>query len=150
MTTTFQPPSIDLSFPSEFGFEKVAREAVAAFARRFGFEHERIDDLKTALGEACINAIEHGNRRSPGMRVNVHCACDGSRLVVEIYDQGVARFEGFGTPVPIEQKLEGQAPARGMGLLIITQLVDESGFSDGPNGGNRFWFAIHRQALDQA
>lgn len=140
-------PSIELSFPSEFGYEKVAREAVAAFARKFGFDRERIEDLKTAIGEACINAIEHGNQRAPGLRVAVNCQCDDARLTVEIYDQGLKRFQGCAPPASIDSKLIGQAPPRGMGLLLIEQLVDEAGFIDSPDSGNHFRFALRRQPV---
>lgn len=138
-------PSIELSFPSEFGYEKVAREAVAAFARKLGFDRERIEDLKTALGEACINAIEHGNQRAPGLRVAVNCQCDEERLTVEIYDQGLKRYQGCAPPPSIDSKLIGKAPLRGMGLMLIEQLVDEAGFIDSSDGGNHFRFAVHRQ-----
>lgn len=142
-------PSIQLSFPSEFGFEKVAREAVAAFARRVGFDQSQIEDLKTALGEACINAIEHGNQQLSHLRVDVHCVCDGQRLVVEIYDRGLKPFEQNANPAEIEMKLNGLAPLRGMGLMMISQLVDESGFSHNPDGGNRFWFSMDRHHVPQ-
>lgn len=145
--STLSQLSLDLSFPSEFGFEKVAREAVAAFARRVGVEQERIEDLKTALGEACINAIEHGNQLAPGLRVEVHCVCEDELLTVEVFDQGLKRYQGDETPVPIETKVLGKAPLRGMGLLMIAQLVDEAGFAQCPDGGNCFRLAIRRSSV---
>lgn len=150
MCTPTINPSIELSFPSEFGYEKVAREAVAAFARRFGFEAERIEDLKTALGEACVNAIEHGNQHAPGLRVNVNCSCDEQALKVEICDHGLQEYQQHSGPISIEVKLGGTVPLRGMGLMIISQLVDESGFDNCPNGGNLFWFSIKRHLHSSA
>src|SRR5436309_6716315 len=114
MSTTSQhissPPAMELSFPSELGYEKVAREAVAAFARRLGFDQERIEDLKTALGEACINAIEHGNGRAPGLRVDISCVCEEERLMVEIRDQGLNRYQKRNVVASIDTKLSGLAP----------------------------------------
>ncbi|GAB4217403.1 MAG: ATP-binding protein [Roseiflexaceae bacterium] len=146
MSKTPQQLSIELSFPSEFGFEKVAREAVAAFARRVGFEQERIEDLKTALGEACINAIEHGNKLAPGLRVGVNCVCDEDLLTVEVCDQGLQAYEGCEAAPAIETKILGLAPLRGMGLMMIAQLVDEAGFTPRPEGGNCFRLALRRPA----
>jgi serine/threonine-protein kinase RsbW len=147
MSTTSQPtashPSMELSFPSELGFEKVAREAVAAFARRLGCDRERVEDLKTALGEACINAIEHGNSRTPGLRVDVSCTGDGDRLTIEVRDRGLQRYEGAGPAAAIDLKLKGLAPRRGMGLMMIEQLVDEAGFADSSDGGNRFRLVLY-------
>ena len=52
---------IHLHIPSELGYEKVAMATVTAVATRAGISAERIDDLRTAVAEACINAIEYGN-----------------------------------------------------------------------------------------
>lgn len=145
MTSAPSYPTVELSLPSEFGYEKVARDVIAAFARRLGFDPEQVENLKTAIGEACINAIEHGNQRSPGLRVSVNCSCDEQQLTVEVCDQGLKDYQGFAGPAPIDVKICGHAPRRGMGLMIIAQLVDESGFDYCANGGNRFWFAIRRQ-----
>lgn len=142
-----QSPSIDLTFPSELGYEKIARETVAAFARRFGFDRERIEDLKTALSEVCINAIEHGNACLPGLRILVHCECIADRLTIEVHDRGVRQYLGHGPSAQIEQKIIGSAPLRGMGLMLIAQLVDEVGFSSSPEGGNVCRFALDRQHL---
>jgi serine/threonine-protein kinase RsbW len=137
--------SMELSFPSELGYEKVARDAVAAFARRLGFDRERIEDLKTALGEACINAIEHGNGHAPGLHVEVSCVCEGERLTIEVHDTGLNRFEGKSNQAGIDMKMQGLAPLRGMGLMMISQLVDEAGFTDSQDGGNRFRLALYRR-----
>ncbi|HWQ14982.1 MAG TPA: ATP-binding protein [Roseiflexaceae bacterium] len=145
MTTPSQRPSIELSIPSELGYERVARDAVAAFARRFGFDHERIEDLKTALGEACINAIEHGNAHAPGLRIAVNCVCEGECLTVEIHDNGLRPYMGHSSPAGIENKLRGCAPRRGMGLMMISALVDEAGFAASADGGNVFRLALYRR-----
>ena len=135
--------SMDLSFPSELGYEKVARDAVAAFARRLGFDRERIEDLKTALGEACINAIEHGNGRAPGLHVVVSCVCAGELLTIEVHDKGLKRYQGGSAETGIDLKLQGLAPLRGMGLMMIGQLMDEAGFTESQDGGNHFRLALY-------
>ena len=136
--------SLELSIPSEFGYEKIAREAVAAFARKLGFDRDRIEDLKTALGEACINAIEHGNQRGSNLRVDVCCVVQGDALLIEVQDQGVKRYQGCGPAPSIDIKVGGLAPLRGMGLMLIRELVDESGFVDEPGQGNRFRLTLNR------
>ena len=136
---------MELTFPSELGFEKVARDAVAAFARQLGFDCERIEDLKTALGEACINAIEHGNERRPGLRVSVSCVCENGRLTVEIRDHGLKRYQPPGAEATIDKKLSGLAPLRGMGLMMISRLMDEAGFTESQEGGNHFRLALYQK-----
>lgn len=145
MKTTPNPTAMELSIPSELGFEIVARDAVAAFALRIGFAPERIEDLKTALCEACINAIEHGNSMMSEMRVNVTCSYDSGRLQVEISDQGLQRYTETHKPLSIQEKLAGTGSMRGMGLLLIEQLVDEAGFVFDSRKGNCFRIALYRQ-----
>jgi serine/threonine-protein kinase RsbW len=136
--------SMELTLPSELGYEVIARDAVAAFARRLGISADRIEDLKTALSEACINAIEHGNSLEPGLRVQIYCRVEESQLVIEVVDHGVSAFTPKGEPLTIVDKIAGVGSFRGMGLMLISQLCDEAGFV--PRGsGNCFRFAFHRK-----
>lgn len=137
--------NIELSLPSELGYEVIARDAIAAFARRLGLSSERIEDLKTALSEACINAIEHGNSLLPGLRVHIHCRVEEERLVVEVLDQGISSYSPGKEPLSIVDKLAGLGSLRGMGLMLISQLCDEAGFVPQGGPGNCFRFAVHRQ-----
>jgi serine/threonine-protein kinase RsbW len=120
---------MELSFPSELGYEVIARDAVSAFARRLGLKSERIEDLKTALSEACINAIEHGNSLKPGLRVQISCRLEDELLIIEVLDHGVREFtNGCNAPLSIGDKIAGLGSLRGMGLMLINQLCDESSF----------------------
>lgn len=136
---------IEMIFPSQLGYEKIARDAIGTLARNMGFDPERVEDLRTALGEACINAIEHGNQRQAHLRIHLTCTVSQNRLVIVVSDEGLrfhpsARMEN----APIEQKLAGLASARGMGLMLIGQLVDEAGFLPSrPGQGNRFRLAMY-------
>lgn len=144
-TQAYTQTSMDLSLPSELGYEVIARDAVAAFARRLGLATDRIEDLKTAVCEACINAIEHGNSLRPGLRVQIACRFDTDRLVVEVIDQGVSSFAPKSEPLTITEKVAGLGSLRGMGLLLISQLCDEAGFVPRTGSGNCFRFAFIRQ-----
>ena len=59
--TNVKSTSVEVRLPSRLGYEKVAMSTAAAVAKLMGFKPERVEDLKTAVAEACINAIEHGN-----------------------------------------------------------------------------------------
>lgn len=147
MSTASHPiTSMELSFPSELGYEVIARDAVAAFARRLGLAPDRIEDLKTALCEACINAIEHGNSLEPGLRVRILCQIEEEQLIVEVCDEGRKSFAPRAEPLSIVDKLAGLGSLRGMGLMLISELCDESGFVDRSGGGNCFRFAFRRRA----
>lgn len=137
--------TIELMFPSELGYEKIARDAIGTLARSMGFDPERVEDLRTALSEACINAIEHGNQRQSHLRIHVVCTVSRNRLVIVVSDEGL-RFHpaSLAEPATIEHKLAGLASARGMGLMLIGQLVDECGFLPSrPGQGNHFRLAMY-------
>ena len=70
---------IDLSVPSRLGLEQVAVDAAAALAKLMGFSEDRIEDLKTAVEEACINSIEHGNKENANIKVLVELIADDSK-----------------------------------------------------------------------
>jgi serine/threonine-protein kinase RsbW len=147
-TPNYTQTTMELSLPSELGYEVIARDAVAAFARRLGIPAERIEDLKTALSEACINAIEHGNSLRPGLRVQIYCRFENERLVIEVMDQGVSSFAPRSEPLSISEKIAGLGSLRGMGLLLISQLCDEAGFVPQTEVGNCFRFAFARQHVN--
>lgn len=56
------PIITELRLPTRLGVEKVAMSTAASVAGIMGFSADRVEDLKTAVAEACINAIEHGNK----------------------------------------------------------------------------------------
>jgi hypothetical protein len=57
--------TLELRIPSVLGFEKLAMDFAADVAKMMNVPEERVEDLKTAVAEACVNAIEHGNKPTP-------------------------------------------------------------------------------------
>ncbi len=143
--TDDQVTAFELSLPSELGYEKLVRHTVAWLGSQLHFDAARIADLQTALSEACINAIEHGNRRQPGRRVGVAFSVTSTHLEAVVADEGICRYRPSETCASIEQKLAGLAPERGMGLMLIGNLVDEAGFLPARRGrGNRYRMRMYR------
>ena len=79
---------MEVRLPSRLGYEKVAMSTAAAVAKLMGFREDRIEDLKTAVAEACINAIEHGNRLNEGSAVGVVLSAGDDSLEVKVIDDG--------------------------------------------------------------
>lgn len=127
---------IELQLPSRLGFEKVAMNTAASVARMMGFGDERIEDLKTAIAEACINAMEHGNKFNETLPVGVVLTMSDTSLEVKVVDKG----HGLDHPVKppdIDRKMHGEEPARGLGMFLIQALVDEVEWVRvSPNGGS--------------
>ncbi len=104
-----KPTSVEVRLPSRMGFEKVAMSTAAAVAKLMGFRDERIEDLKTAVAEACINAIEHGNRLNEGLSVGVVLSADADSLEVKVIDDG----KGLKTlPPPPQHRQKNPRPRR--------------------------------------
>jgi serine/threonine-protein kinase RsbW len=119
-----EPIITELRLPTRLGFEKVAMNTAASVAQIMGFTPDRVDDLKTAVAEACINAIEHGNQLNEQLGVVVTLAMDAKSLEVKIQDQGSGVHKDALTP-DIDRKMAGEETPRGMGMFLIQALVDE-------------------------
>ncbi len=116
---------IELKIPSEFGYEKIAMSTVATVAKEFGFKEDKVQDIITAVSEACINAIEHGNKLEIDKNVNVVFRVDQKSLTIDVLDEGV--FKGFKVvhSPDLEDKLQLGSNKRGWGLFLIEKLVDD-------------------------
>lgn len=127
---------------SEPGNERLALAQVAEAVAGQGLSAARLERLKTAVAEAAMNAIEHGNKNQPEIPVDVEVMSSGGDIVVTITDQGGAPEEagpaGGGRaaaePSPgagrereepdIALKLAGDQAPRGWGLFLIRHMVD--------------------------
>ena len=110
---------------SEQGNERLAIDQVAEAVAGLGLDGARLERLKTAVGEATMNAIEHGNSNRPELPVEVSVVADHTDLKVRITDQGGERpLPEVETP-DIEAKLAGLQTPRGWGLFLIENMVDE-------------------------
>jgi serine/threonine-protein kinase RsbW len=127
--------SIELSLPSRLGFEKIAMNTAASVGRIMGFPDDRIEDLKTAIAEACINAIEHGNKLDERLCVSVTLAMTSDSLEVRVLDTGTG--PKFPVEVPdIDKKMHEEQRTRGMGMFLIQALVDEAEWVSTPSSGS--------------
>jgi serine/threonine-protein kinase RsbW len=125
--------SVEVRLPSELGYEKVAMSTAAGMAALMGFSKDRIEDLKTAVAEACINAIEHGNQLNDSLRVGVVLSSNDDELEVKVIDNGLGIDTKPSSP-NIDRKVAGEEDARGMGMFLIQALVDEAEWHKGPPG----------------
>jgi serine phosphatase RsbU (regulator of sigma subunit)/anti-sigma regulatory factor (Ser/Thr protein kinase) len=110
--------------PSEQGNERLAIDQVAEAVAGLGLAAPRLERLKTAVGEATMNAIEHGNGNRPELPVEIRVVADDTDVKVQITDQGGERpLPEVETP-DIEAKLAGLQTPRGWGLFLIQNMVD--------------------------
>jgi serine/threonine-protein kinase RsbW len=115
---------VQITLPTRIGYERIAMECSASFARFWGTGSERVEDLKTAVAEACLNAMEHGNRGRPEAQVVVTLDRVNGAIVVQVKDEGTGIPEIPPDP-DIERKIQELEPARGLGLFLIRHLMDQ-------------------------
>ena len=122
-----KPRRLDaFELPSEPGNERLALARVAESVRGLGLPDGRLEKLKTAVAEATMNAIEHGNKNRAEIPVEVEVTYNGAEIVVAISDQGGDSITGPGDAEEPDllKKLDGGQSPRGWGLFLIRNMVD--------------------------
>ena len=132
-----KPTTVEVRLPSRLGYEKVAMSTAAAVAKLVGLRPDRIEDLKTAVAEACINAIEHGNRLNEKLSVGVILSASDDLLEVKVIDDGKGMKTHPAKP-DIDRKMHGEEDPRGMGMFLIQALVDEAEWVAGIDGKSSY------------
>lgn len=121
----------ELVIPIEGDAELIAARTAEQIARSADFDQAAINQIKTALIEACINAAEHSD--SPDRKIHQRFAIDENRLIITVSNKGkmFGRANGQSTPsVPAGSK----KGTRGRGLQIIRTLMDEVEFERTDDG----------------
>ena len=107
----------EIVVPMEEDAELIAANAVEEVARRHKLGARDINQIKTALVEACINATEHS--LSPDRKIYVRFRVEDDGVVLTVSNRGL-KLVSSGEPE--EQSVEGR---RGWGLKLMRQLMDE-------------------------
>ena len=109
------------------GDEREAIERVAAAVAAAGLAPHQLERLKTAVGEATMNAMEHGNRYSSDKPVSIRVRQGVGVLRVTIADCGDVVEPAVDPETPdLEAKLDGRQTPRGWGVFLIEKMVDEA------------------------
>ena len=125
------PPGVITAFslPSDPGNEREALARVAEAVASHGLTDDQLDRLKTAVAEATMNAIEHGNGNRSEIPVDIAVHDEPGRIVVTVTDRGgvhdSAQADIGPTHPDLELKLAGLQTPRGWGLFLIENMVDE-------------------------
>ena len=127
--------TVEVSLPNKLGYERIAMHSAASFAKIVGFLPERIEDLKTAVSEACLNAMEHGNKCHPDKRVVITMNYEEGVFSVTVVDEGEG-IEMLPEDPDIEEKIENLETPRGLGIFLIKNLVDQVEFNKMTNEGH--------------
>ncbi|RPJ50695.1 MAG: hypothetical protein EHM21_04440, partial [Chloroflexi bacterium] len=129
------------SIASQPGNERQAMDQVSEAVAQLNLPAPLLERLKTAVAEATMNAMEHGNHYQSDLPVEIEViltenapgktAPDESRagpsrqLVVRIRDYGGSQIIPQSEAPDLDAKLAGLQSPRGWGLFLIKNMVDE-------------------------
>lgn len=114
----------EFSVPSQPGNEREAMQQVVAAVGDL-LPAAQLEKLKTAVAEATMNAIEHGNQNRAELPVDVKVSTSEGAIRVCITDRGSATKIPESTSPDLDAKLAGLQTPRGWGLFLIKNMVDE-------------------------
>ncbi|MGI8883046.1 MAG: ATP-binding protein [Pyrinomonadaceae bacterium] len=106
--------------------EMIAAQTIEEIARRHHFAPKAINQIKTALIEACINATEHS--LSPDRKIYQKFAVENDKIVITIANRGLRLSDKKASETTPD---EGR---RGWGLKLMKTLMDEVKFEETDDG----------------
>jgi serine/threonine-protein kinase RsbW len=126
---------ISLTLPMGPEMEIAASRAATAVAESMHMSADKIDEVRMAVVEACINAIEHSRSDDQTVYLTfmVMGGTDPERLDVVVRDKGVGFQPSEITEPKIEEKLTADRK-RGWGLKIMRGLMDDVTVHSGTDG----------------
>ncbi|MDP9121798.1 MAG: ATP-binding protein [Acidobacteriota bacterium] len=126
---------VTLALPMVPEMEIEASKTATAVAESMKMSPDRIDEVRMAVVEACINAIEHSHATERQVRVTFEVLGDRNpeKLRITVRDSGTGFIPDSLSEPRIEDKLKAQRK-RGWGLKIIRGLMDEVEIHSGSSG----------------
>lgn len=115
----------ELEIASQPGNERQALEQVSTSLQELEIPAGWLEKLKTAVAEATMNAMEHGNQYQEDVPVQIEVLKSDKAVAVRITDQGGGQLLPQPDIPDLEAKLAGEQSPRGWGLYLIQNMVDE-------------------------
>lgn len=117
-------PDCEVEIPSQPGNELVAVRLLMQTLEPYQFNTHTLEKMKTAVAEATMNAMEHGNHFNEADPVKIQVLMKQRQVIVRVMDHGdINTIPAPETP-DIDAKLTGKQSPRGWGLFLIRHMVD--------------------------
>jgi len=143
MTSISSDRIVKISLPNAIGYERIAMSSLASFAAMHDFPPGRIEDLKTVVAEAAINAMQHGNKWRPDTEVHIRFNFIDNAIQIFVTDAGEGIKEVL--PLPDIDRIVNQLdPPVGFGIYLIRKLADEVEFNTDTENGHCLKMVIKR------
>ena len=131
----FERREVHLTLPVARDMEIAATAQVGVLGEVLRMERDRIDEVKLAVVEACINAFEHSG--TPDRKVEIEFVADEKSgrpfLEVGVIDAGRG-FDPSRVAEPVIREKIHSKEKRGWGLKIIESLMDDVRIESGERG----------------
>jgi anti-sigma regulatory factor (Ser/Thr protein kinase) len=129
--------TVKLSFSPAPVHVRTARLVGVAVARRSGVDESVLDEVRLAVGEACSRAVHLHRRHCPDRPVLVTLVDDADAFRVAVTDEAPPEpgAEGFGALADVADLVDAEAVPPGVGLAVISGLVDDVAVEPGREGG---------------
>ena len=129
--------ALRLDLPCDARFLLAVRLLLSGTAARADLTVAEINDLQTAVGEACNNCIEHAfteEERSAGKaRMQITITVTKGEVKVEVEDSG----RGFDPKRVARPLVPDVGSTKGLGLYLAEQLTDEMRVESAPGSGTK-------------
>jgi serine/threonine-protein kinase RsbW len=116
----------EITIPIGEDMELIAAHSLQEIAERYNFPPRSINQIKTALVEACINAAEHSH--SPDRKIYQRFTVHDDRIVIVVSNRGI-KLAGRRT-----SEVDTVSGRRGWGLNLIKGLMDDVKFEQVDDG----------------
>src|SRR5579859_5884114 len=130
MSGEIDAPWVRLELTSRPEAARLVRSMSTAAGESLRFDPELLNDVNTAVTEACNNVILHAYVDGPGP-MSVELRSQPDAVVVRVCDQG----QGIRQTMPDQEGLK-------VGLALMSAVADRAEFINVPDGGTevRMWF----------
>ncbi len=126
---------VELRFPARGDLVVLARLVTSAISARAGFDVEELEDLRLAVGELCLLALQGSDARNGDLRLELTVLGDAIAITCSLERVSVADEV---SPSP------DQAEAAHLSEQILNALVDEHGKLS-EDGAVRAWLSKRRR-----
>lgn len=129
-------PTVRLELESRPECLTLVRSALVGIGEALGFDPELLDDVRTAVSEACSNVVLHAYGGGVGP-LAVVVAVGHDRVEAAVHDRG----SGIRTVASAEDRM-------GVGLAVITALAERAEFISNPGEGTEVRMAFAGRVSD--
>ncbi len=125
-------PSVTLKLESSPETLTLVRGALGGWAEGLSLDPELLDDIKTAVSEACNNVVMHAYGGASGP-LSICLYVDDDAIEVIVRDRG----GGIPPLTPSDDRLQG------VGIPIMRALAEQTAFRPASDGGTEVWMQFN-------